>query len=94
MAIPRATDALPTGFDASGGDIMGLASTSLIGFYGTTPVAQRSGAAGGAVSTQAITAGNTTAISTLIIARVAELEVLTNELRAAMVALGLHTGAA
>tara|TARA_R110002074_G_scaffold180415_2_gene344606 strand:+ start:457 stop:738 length:282 start_codon:yes stop_codon:yes gene_type:complete len=93
MAIPRATDANPTGIDATGGDIIGKASTSKVGFYGTTPVAQRSGADGGAVSTQAITPGNTTAISAIVVARVAELEVLANELRAGIVALGLHAGA-
>lgn len=45
MAIPRATDAMPTGFDSSGGDILGSSSTSLIGFYGTTPIAQATVAA-------------------------------------------------
>jgi len=61
------------------GVLLGQSTTDLVGFYGTTPIVQRSGA-----DQAAITVGtNTTAANTLLI-----------EIRAALVAVGLIKGAA
>lgn len=61
------------------GVLLGQGITDLVGFHGTTPTAQRSGA-----DQAAITVGtNTTAANTLLI-----------EIRAALVAKGLIKGAA
>ena len=43
MATLKGTDANYVGAGGSGGDILGQSSTDLIGFYGTTAIAQRSG---------------------------------------------------
>lgn len=44
MALPLGTDAVSVGQGSSGGDVLGPATTSKIGFYGTTPVARLTGA--------------------------------------------------
>ena len=41
MALPSATDVEYVGTGGSGGTVMGLSSSELIGFYGVAPVAQR-----------------------------------------------------
>jgi len=85
------------------GVLVGQSTTDLVGFYGTTPIVQRSGSAQAAVATSTITTAATTtspwgfATSTqadAIAAQVVLLRTLTNELRAAQVAVGLIKGAA
>lgn len=41
MALPRATDVQYIGDNGSGGVVMGLSASELIGFYGKAPSAQR-----------------------------------------------------
>lgn len=85
------------------GVLVGQSTTDLVGFYGTTPIVQRSGAAQAAVATSTITTAATTtspwgfATSTqadAIAAQVVLLRTLANENRAALVALGLIKGSA
>lgn len=89
------------GFDPAG-SYLGGATTDLISLYGVTPVAQRSGSAGAAVTTATITTAATSttpwgfATSTqadAVTARLVLLGTLANELRACLVALGAHAGA-
>ena len=76
---------------SSGGIEDGQSSTDTIGFYGTTPIARRSGAAQTTVTTTGSTStspfGYTQAQADAIVT-------LVNELRASLVALGLIKGAA
>ena len=73
----------------SDGNIYGQSPTDKIGFYGNTPIAQRSGAA------QATVAGSAGATYTATEQGILNNCVtLTNELRAAAVALGLIKGSA
>lgn len=94
MAIPRGTDVQYIGSNASGGMSLGLDATEKISFYGLTPIVQRTGSAGAKVTTTSAitcsiggwgydTATQANAIVTLV-----------NELRATLIAYGLHTGAA
>lgn len=85
------------------GQLLGQSTTDLIGFYGVTPIVQRSGAAQAAVATSTVTTAATTtspwgfATSTQandIAAQVVLLRTLGNELRAAGVAVGLIKGSA
>lgn len=62
-----------------------------IGFYGATPAAQRSGAAQAAVTTTAATTTSPAGYTTTTQANA--IVTLVNELRAAMVAVGLIAGA-
>lgn len=92
MTLPSATDVEYVGTGTSGGTSLGHSATEKISFFGTTPIAQRSGAAQAAVattaaSTAAAAAGYTTKTQANAIVT------LVNELRAAMVAYGLITGA-
>lgn len=94
MAIGRGTDAQVLGANSSGGMLIGATTSDKVGFYGTTPIVQRTGVAGAKVTT---TSSITTAIggwgydtSTQANAIVT----LVNELRATLIAYGLHTGAA
>jgi len=41
MALPSATDVEYLGTSSSGGTVLGLSASELIGFYGVAPVAQR-----------------------------------------------------
>jgi UDP-N-acetyl-D-mannosaminuronic acid transferase (WecB/TagA/CpsF family) len=70
---------------------VGQSATDKVGFYGATPVAQRAGAAQAAVTTTAATSttpfGYSEAQANAIVA-------LVNEMRAALVALGIIKGAA
>jgi hypothetical protein len=69
--------------------ILGAVTSTPIGFYGTAPIAQRTSAAQAAVATTApVSSGAFGFSSTQATALIA----LTNELRAAMVALGLIKG--
>lgn len=83
------------------GVLVGQSTTDLVGFYGVTPVVQRSGSAQAAVATSTITTAATTttpwgfATSTqadAIAAQVVLIRTLVNELRASDVALGLIKG--
>lgn len=71
------------------GTKIGTATTQKLGFYNTTPIAQRSGSAQAAVSGTAdstYSANEVTLINDIVI--------LVNELRAAQVAIGLIKGSA
>ncbi len=69
-----------------------------IGFVGATPIVQRVGAAGAAVTATAIEgaagANPTQAEYATAVARINALTALANELRATLVAFGIHKGAA
>lgn len=41
MALPLGTDVEYVGCNGSGGTVLGLSASELIGFYGVAPVAQR-----------------------------------------------------
>lgn len=73
------------------GTSMGLSTTEKISFYGVTPIVQRSGAAQAAVSTTASTA--TTPYGYATTTQADAIVTLVNELRAALVANGLISGA-
>ena len=62
-----------------------------LGFLGATPVVQRSGAAGAAVAATAATSSTPFGFSE---AQANAIVALVNELRATVVALGLHKGSA
>lgn len=74
------------------GQTLGASITDTISFYGVTPIAQRAGAAQAAVGTTAATTttpwgfGSSTQADAIV--------TLVNEMRAAMVAVGLIKGAA
>lgn len=74
----------------SGGTGLGQSATDTIGFYGTTPVAQRGGGAQAAVSTTAATSTTPFGFGTSTQAQA--VVTLVNELRAALVAVGLIAG--
>lgn len=87
-----ATDSLKTHQPKSGGGVeVGQSASDLVAFYGVTPIVQRAGSAQAAVTTTASTSttpfGYTQAQADAIVA-------LVNEMRAALVALGLIKGAA
>lgn len=70
---------------------IGKTAASLIGFYGATPIVQRTSANQAAVVTTAPT--STTPFGYTTSAQAAAIVTLVNELRAAMVAAGLIKGA-
>ena len=74
------------------GTSMGLSTTEKISFYGITPIVQRSGAAQAAAAATAATA--TTPYGYTTAAQADAIVTLVNELRAALVANGLISGAA
>lgn len=78
--------------DSPDGFVVGQDTAALIGFYGTTPVAQQSGSAQAAVGTAAAitTAAHGFATGTQADAIVT----LVNEMRSVLVALGLMKGSA
>jgi hypothetical protein len=87
-----ASDTLETNTPKSpGGMAVGQSAADLVGFYGAAPIAQRAGAAQAAVATTGATSttpfGYTEAQANAIIA-------LLNEIRAALVAVGIIKGAA
>jgi len=71
---------------------VGGATTDLVSFYGVTPIAQRSGSAQTAVTTTAATTSTPFGFSTATQANA--IVTLVNELRAALVAIGVIKGAA
>lgn len=76
----------------SGGTGLGQSTTDTISFYGVTPVAQRAGAAQAAVTTTASTSSTPVGYSTTTQADA--IVTLVNEMRAALVAVGLIKGGA
>jgi UDP-N-acetyl-D-mannosaminuronic acid transferase (WecB/TagA/CpsF family) len=74
------------------GYIVGKAATDTVGFYGTTPIVQRTGAAQAAVVTTGTTSSSPFGFTSA--AQGDAIIALVNELRAAMVAVGLISGAA
>ena len=72
------------------GTIMGDSATDTIAFYGATPVAQRTNASQAAVTTTASTSTSPVGYSTTTQANA--IVTLVNELRAALVAVGLIKG--
>ena len=91
------------GSNSPDGDTLGATTSDLISFYGVTPIVQRVGAAGAAITdapggTAAATNGVLTITGTFnsaILANAfATVIAQTNELRATLVAYGLHKGAA
>ena len=71
--------------------LVGLSTSDTIGFYGVAPVAQRSGSAQTAVTTTAATSTTPYGFST--VTQATALITLVNELRAALVAVGIIAGA-
>ena len=69
--------------DSSEGWKIGQSSTSLIGFYGATPVVRQTTGAAFVVTT------TTTSTTTLLEADMSELGTLVNNIRTALIALGL-----
>lgn len=78
----------------SGVTSFGTASGSSVAFYGTTPITQRSGSAQAAVVTTAAVTVATGKWGFETSTQADAIVTLVNELRAALVALGLITGAA
>lgn len=74
------------------GTKIGTATTQKLGFYNATPIVQRSGASQAAVTTTAAT--NTSPYGFTTAAQADAIVTLVNELRAALVALGLIKGSA
>lgn len=74
------------------GTVLGQSASEKIGFYGVTPIVQRSGAAQAAVGTTAATTSTPWGFSTSTQAD--GIITLLNELRASDVALGLIKGSA
>lgn len=75
---------------STGGVEIGQSTTDLVGFYGVTPVAQRTSASQAAVTTTAAT--STTPYGFGTAAQADAIVTLVNELRAALVALGAIKG--
>lgn len=73
------------------GTTLGQSITDLIAFYGVTPIAQRAGSAQAAVTTTAAT--TTTPYGYATSTQADGIVTLLNEMRAALVALGLIKGA-
>ena len=73
------------------GTSLGQSTTDTIAFYGVTPIVQRGGAAQAAVSTTAVTSTTPFGFGTSTQAQA--VVTLVNELRAALVAVGLIAGA-
>ena len=73
------------------GTSLGQSTTDTISFYGVTPIAQRSGGAQAAVTTTAATSSTPFGFGTSTQAQA--VVTLVNELRAALVAVGLIAGA-
>ncbi len=101
MQTETNTNALTVEGIPSGGTTFGQTAADLIGFYGTTPVIQRTGAAGAAVvDTGGGTANAATGVTTItgtynstILANAFSTVIAQgNEIRAALVALGLMKG--
>ena len=86
MSVKHLSDGNPDG------TCLGQDSSDKIGFYGTTPIAQRSGAAQAAVGTTASTASSPVGYSSTTQADA--IVTLVNELRAALVAVGIIKGSA
>ena len=72
------------------GTKFGTGTTELLAFYNSTPVVQRTGSAQNAVSTTGAT--QTTPFGYTTAAQANDIVTLVNELRAALVALGLIKG--
>lgn len=99
-----ATDSLLTDTPKSGGGIdIGQSATDKVGFYGTTPVVQPSGANQGAITddsggTADLTTGITTITgtynSTILANAVATLAAQLEEIRSSLVDLGVLKGSA
>ncbi len=85
-------DARNIAFNATTGTKIGTATTQKLAFYNSTPIVQRSGAAQAAVATTAAT--NVAPFGYTTQAQADAIVTLVNELRAAMVALGLIKGSA
>ncbi len=79
------------GNKSSDGTVVGQTAADLVAFHGSSPVAQRSGAAQAAVATTAAT--NTTPYGYTTAAQADAIVTLVNEMRAALVAKGLIAGA-
>ena len=95
MALPSGGDINSVGSNGPGGDTLGAATTDLISFYGTSPVAQRSGASQVALSVTVINASAASGAGTWGFAsstQATQIVTLVNELRAALVALGAIAG--
>ena len=78
--------------NAPDGVVIGQDASEKIGFYGTTPIAQRAGSAQAAVATTGSTGTSPKGYTTKTQANA--IVTLLNEIRAALVAVGLIKGAA
>lgn len=103
VSYPAAAAAKVVGDGRSDGALIGQAATSLVGFWGTTPVVQPSGAAQAAITDGSTgTANAATGVaaltgtynSTLLINAFATIVAQTNAIRSALVTAGIIKGAA
>lgn len=83
------------------GTVLGQSATSLVGFYGATPIAQRAGAAqvaltdsSGGTASDTLAAISASYVQAEVRNSIASLAAKINELRAALVAAGLIKGSA
>ena len=90
MALPRGTDVQMLGANASGGMTVGATSAELVSFWGATAIAQPSGSAQAAVTTEAATTGAAT--YGLTSAQANGVVTLLNGLRTALVNAGIIKG--
>lgn len=74
------------------GTCHGKSSIDLVGFHGKTPTTRRSGADGAAITITAGTTSGSTLVASLQSLATAQ-STLLNEIRATLVAKGLHAGA-
>ena len=79
MALPLGTDVEYVGTNGSGGTVLGLSASELIGFYGIAPVAQR--AYSSAVHASSALASSTDFGATQL--------AVVNEIQKTLVALGI-----
>ena len=92
MAAPNTTTTSNTRSEGSSpdGHQYSYSATDPVGFYGVTPVNQRSGAAGAAVATTTATTTTPAGFTTLTQANA--IVTLVNEIRASLVAIGIMKG--
>lgn len=89
--MPQRFDSFPVDVRTSESEVIQHPSTGTAGFYGTTPIAQPSGASQGAVTTTAPVSGIGYGFS---YAQASALLNLANATRSALVSLGIMKGSA
>lgn len=93
MALPLGSDPVSVGHGGSGGDVLGAASTSKIGFYGlATPIVKPTSSNEAAAASTAAVSISATQWGFSTSTQANAVVTLVNQLRADLVALGLITG--